>query len=151
MDEKEKSEKALKLSRYWINHPEEKRRFDELKAKLETAKEHFQHVEQDNADSKKRMEGITVQIANIDAKIDACNETIAKLEKKIFGKAKAKEEILLLVDERQNYEEEKNKQTEKLIVQQQIYENMLRELDAARRQLEQATEGFTTYQKSIEI
>lgn len=108
-EEKDKQEKENQIRKYWAEHPNENAEKLQLEEKYTECRERFEIAKKAKGNAENEAYRVERNIKDLNDKIDEKLARIAKLKKKIFGKAKAQEEICCLEQEiKKSQDERKN-------------------------------------------
>ena len=138
--EKEEHEKQ-----YWKLHPDEQVSYNALKDAYETQSRLADDVRKRKSEKDAVVMEYENQIAGLQSKINKANEQIAALRKKIFGKAKAQENIAQLQQEIDSYKAsiaEKNEMLAKAQAEKKATDEHYREADREMQNAKKMCEQF---------
>lgn len=102
--EKERKEKEERAKVYWAAHPTENAERLRLKSLYDESEANFENAKKAKSEAEDAVYRVEKNIKEINEEIDKKLAQIAKLKKKIFGKAKAQEEIHQLEQEIATYQ-----------------------------------------------
>lgn len=146
---KQLAEKEIefKQEKYWEEHPEDKKKANELKAEyvVRVKLAHAAKIDKENAESLvKKLEDT---INDMNCKISAGNDLIAKQQKKIFGKAKAKEVIVQTQKELAEYQKTIVESNQSLCVARENRDSTTKVFDEENAALASAKSVYESFMK----
>lgn len=113
-DAKRREEQEIEDKKYWESHPEEFAEVQKKQDKIVGIREKIQEITKQKDSAEMEMRPFDDKAKNIQREIDEKQTHIGKLEKKIFGKKKAEEEIEEIRSQIEKLENELQEVNEKL-------------------------------------
>lgn len=144
-EEEEKRKKAEKERQYWESHPEDKKKCEVLKAEYDARDKVEKSIQIAKNSAESLVKKYEDTISDLNEKISSGNVQIAKLEKKIFGKAKAQKNIEAIREEISEYQKGISDVTGKLNEAKVQRDNAARRYNEANTALQSAKKEYETF------